>query len=389
MRALWLKLHLWLGLALGFWLALIGLTGALLVFYYELEEVLHPALFTVAPQPGGAAAYRSLTEIEAAARAALPQGSKIGFGFYPRTDAGSYWLFAEVPAGNKADHWQVFVDPYTAQALGTRLVKPHDAWFARDFFSFVFELHYQLLLPWEIGGPIVGIMALATLVSLGIGIYLWWPKNGKWGRALRFKRGASRTRFVFDLHNLSGVYLLPVLVAVLVSGLYFNLPDQFFWTVNRFSPGTQNRYEIKSAPPAAGAVPIGLQRAFDIVRARYPEGRPDWLYIAKEPDATYTICAKDVPGLSAFADRRCVVVDQYTGAILWTTEPGAHTGGNTFVAWQWPLHSGTAFGLPGRILVLLSGLALPVLFVTGFIRWRQKVRARRIVAARQPRIKPA
>jgi len=40
------------------------------------------------------------------------------------------------------------------------------------------------------------------------------------------------------------------------------------------------------------------------------------------------------------------------------------------------LHSGRAFGWTGRILVFLTGLACPILFVTGVIRWLQKRRAK-------------
>jgi len=47
---------------------------------------------------------------------------------------------------------------------------------------------------------------------------------------------------------------------------------------------------------------------------------------------------------------------------------------------QWPLHSGQAFGMTGRILVFLTGLACPVLFVTGMMRWRQKRRAHKLKA---------
>ncbi|MDZ4151263.1 PepSY-associated TM helix domain-containing protein [Methylicorpusculum sp.] len=48
-----------------------------------------------------------------------------------------------------------------------------------------------------------------------------------------------------------------------------------------------------------------------------------------------------------------------------------------FTHWQWPLHSGQAFGMTGRLLVFSTGLACPVLFVTGVIRWLQKRRAAR------------
>ncbi|MFZ2452500.1 MAG: PepSY-associated TM helix domain-containing protein [Methylovulum miyakonense] len=47
-----------------------------------------------------------------------------------------------------------------------------------------------------------------------------------------------------------------------------------------------------------------------------------------------------------------------------------------------PLHSGKAFGWTGRILVFLSGLACPLLFVTGFIRWQQKRRAKQSLGNR-------
>ena len=38
------RLHLWLGLGLGGLFALLGLTGSVLVFYPEIDSLLHPAL---------------------------------------------------------------------------------------------------------------------------------------------------------------------------------------------------------------------------------------------------------------------------------------------------------------------------------------------------------
>lgn len=380
MRRFWLKLHLWLWLwlVLGLWLSLIGLTGSLLVFYHELEERVHPTTFVVAPQLGGEAAFRPFGEVYASIRDGMPEGAQFGSMYYPRTTASVWWGRYEVQTGPEAGLWYVFVDPYTAQVLARWRAKEDGQWFRREFSGFLYDLHYKLLLPSDIGNPLVGIVATLAFVSVGFGVYLWWPKQGKWRRALSFKRGASSQRFVFDLHNLSGIYLLPVLVAILISGVYFSLPEQFYWMVKQFSPNTVEYYgyRIQSTPPASDAQPIGLVRAFDIVRTRFPEGRPELLSNASSPDSAYRICNKQVASVSAFADTRCVHVDQYSGEILWFSASGSHTGGDTFARWQLPLHSGKAFGLPGRILVLLSGLALPVLFVTGVIRWLQKRRAK-------------
>ena len=99
----------------------------------------------------------------------------------------------------------------------------------------------------------------------------------------------------------------------------------------------------------------------------------------------FTVCTGGVKSIIRFVDRRCVVVDRYSGRVLQVTAPGVGSGGNTFAAWQWSLHSGQAFGLPGRILVFLSGLPLPVPFVTGVLRWLQKRRARSRQTARLAR----
>ena len=43
-RKIWLGIHLYLGLSLGLLFVLAGLTGSLLVFYVELDEIINPKL---------------------------------------------------------------------------------------------------------------------------------------------------------------------------------------------------------------------------------------------------------------------------------------------------------------------------------------------------------
>lgn len=72
---------------------------------------------------------------------------------------------------------------------------------------------------------------------------------------------------------------------------------------------------------------------------------------------------------------RQIWIDQYSGAVLAINDLHRYTAGQKFVEWQYPLHSGEAFGLPGRILVLLSGLVCPVLYGTGIFLWWRRRRA--------------
>ena len=384
-RKFWLSVHLWLGLLLGFFLTVFGLTGSILVFYEEIDNVLNADLRIVQAPTQGEAAYHDLAKIQAIAIATMPPQAKLGFVDYPADITSSYKFGFVVPAAvaDKKDEWQVFVNPYTAQMLGKHLIKKAEDVFPNALIPFVFRLHFALL-SGKTGGIIVGIMAIILLFSVFTGLIVWWPLTGNWRRVLSIKRRASAERFNHDLHQTAGFYTFPVLLAVLLSGVYMNLPDQFMALVKLLSPGTQGFMDNPQSLPMQGQQPITLAQALTVVQSHYPEGRVDWLSPPDNETGVYTISMSDVPGLSRFWSERQVMVDQYNGAILKVQDPSTRaTCGQTFVEWQWPLHSGKAFGWTGRILVFLSGLACPVLFVTGLIRWLQKRRAKKLKTKHQ------
>lgn len=383
MRGALVFAHRWIGLALGLWLALIGLTGSILVFHLEIDEWLNAELFD-APPPGPDATFRPYGEIMAAAEAATPPGATISFGYFALHEGAAYRLFADVPTpSGGSDAWHLFVDPYSARLVGRKLIRSDGDLVPRSFIPFVFELHYALLLPWYVGGPFVGCLAVAFLVSTAAGLLLWWPSTGRWRNALAIKPRASGVRRVYDLHKVAGVYTVAVMLAVLISGVAFNLPETFLAVVKVFSPATVDRYRVQSE--AVGTDRVSFADAMAIADQHTPDGRTDWLYPATEPAAAHTICKSGLEAISRFADRRCIVVDQWSGKILHVADAVSGTAGDTFLAWQWPLHSGQVFGWPGRIMVFLTGLACPVLFVTGLMRWGHKRRARALQARRATR----
>lgn len=377
-RKLWLAVHLWLGLALGLLLALFGATGSILVFYEEIDTLLEPTLFAVAARPQGAAAFRPLAEILAAAEQQKPSGAQLRTVGSPPEDAGTYRLFYEKTVADGSESWQLYVDPYTATVTGQRLIKGADDWVPCCLIPFVFQLHYALLAG-DTGIVVVGILAVAMVFSVLTGLIVWWPLTGKWQRALTIKPRAGVERFNHDLHQTSGFYTALVLLAVLVSGVYMNLPKQFVALVRAFSPETRDAFsERPHSGAAAGRLPIGLEQALAVARQRHPAGRPNWFSLPENAAGIYVISYKDVPGLSRFWSEREVRVDQYSGAIVDVRDPSTRrSAGDTFLDWQWPLHSGKAFGWTGRMLVFVTGLACPLLFVTGLVRWLQKRRAQR------------
>ncbi len=388
-RKRWLKVHLYLGMTVGALLVLIGLTGSILVFHLEIDEWLNPHLLRVTPQPGGVKAYRPVDELIEAARRALPEGAVLTFGQYPRHDGIAYRWNGQVPTSPgstsfESEVYHVFVDPYRAEVLGSRLVRPA-GWagsIPRTFIGFVFALHYALLLP-RIGEPplgdaVVAVIGLVLVVSLVSGLYLWWPKRGGWRAALTIKQPAHVRRRNFDLHKTSGVYFFVVLLGICISGVYLNLRAPFYVAVRLFSPAV-DRHDLRStALPGRPSLSIGDVLTY--VTAQYPGGRPEWLYLPKKPTGTYTICQRDVPGLSLILSRRCVVVDRYSGEIVHVQSPERGTAGDYFIQWQWPMHSGQIFGMTGRWIVFASGLICPLLFVTGWYLWWRKRRVPRSAA---------
>lgn len=374
-RKRWLQVHLWLGLVLGFVLALVGLTGAVLVFHAEIDHALNPAFFRATPPPDGR--RLPLQRLREAAQQAAPVGYDSAVLLLPEEADGnvvaSYWMEAGTPAPEDAVSLNIAIDPYTARVVGRRTF--YHAWnpLRHCFTGFFFKLHYALLLG-DFGTTLVGVLGVFFLVSALTGLVLWWPLDGKWKRVLGIKRGASRVRFTHDLHQSTGFWTCMVLLAVLVSGLYFNLPEQFKWIVERFSPLAP---EVETA---SGRVrPVDL----DGMLGGASTGTLAFVGLPDPKTGVTEACWRDVPELrSRVVDNRCISFDSASGRALKVADTRSGSAGDTFMQWQWPLHSGQAFGWTGRILVMLSGLACPLLFATGVIRWLQKRRAKQRRPAR-------
>lgn len=324
----------------------------------------------------------SLDDIVAAAETVKPQGSLLSKIYYPRKPDLAYKLLYFVRDTHQANHgdgYYIFVDPYSLKFKGMILWHPKDRYWGRPLISFIMQLHWCLLLG-KTGGLIVGILAALSIILVLTGLIVWWPLTGKFKQALTFKRNASAARFNFDLHKTTGFYSTLVLIPVLFSGIYMNLPDRVNVLVKFFSPITRtNAYDgiidaNYHSKLQANQKPIGFSAAVDTVEKRSSSGRTVMLTGPADAQGVYIVQKWDVLENSRFVGHQTWVVDQYSGEIIHVYNGGTGNRGDVFLDWQWPLHSGHAFGWPGRILVFLSGLACPVLYVTGVIRWLQKKR---------------
>ncbi len=362
MRRVWLKFHLYLALLFGFLFALMGLTGSILSFHKEIDSWLHPERF-VRRSPGRNA---SLAEIITQVQDRLPRNQAGWTLLFPERPDGVYIAQISLPgSGGWSDVYEIHVDPDSAGILGERL-------WGEDPVSFIYHLHFSLLLH-ENGQTLVGFLGVLLLMSLFSGIYLWWPRPGRWHKALVLKRSAGFRRFNYDLHKLLGAVSGIVLISSAGTGVYLVFPEILEPVIDGVAP--VHRPDPTSTALGSGdPIRVDADRAAAIARAAYPEhcivalavpqpgSQAFWLSLSpEEPDPS--------PGnLSE------IWIDPRQGRILQTWDRRNFGAGNHLTAWMLPLHNGKAFGLTGRILVLCAGLIPSILLITGLTHWLGKPR---------------
>ncbi len=373
-RKLWLTVHKYIGLFVGAVFVLIGLTGSILAFWQAIDEWLNAGIMRV--DVPARAIYRPLDEIFGAAKAVIPPTGVPNGLVLPRHPGAAASVGYTVTTGaQEPDYYEIFVDPYTARVTGQRLGIRGASLLSQPFIHIVMDLHWTLLLGYD-KAYIVGFAALFLLISVLVGLYLWWPRNGTWRHALTIKRGASVERLTLDIHKTVGLYLSAVLIMLLFSGIYIIFKPQVRALVTLFSPVREEPQDLKSAP-IPGQPPLGLDAAAAIADKVFPDGKLHSIMFPKGTDGVYVVGkqADDEPNRAG--TNRNVTIDQYSGEVLHVQDRANFTAGETFLEWQYPLHCGEAFGNAGRAFIMLMGFVPLTLYVTGFLRWRQKRRARR------------
>jgi uncharacterized iron-regulated membrane protein len=81
---------------------------------------------------------------------------------------------------------------------------------------------------------------------------------------------------------------------------------------------------------------------------------------------------------------KSIYLDSQDGRILGDRVPLTGSASDIFLQLQFPIHSGRIAGIPGRILMSITGLAVALLSVTGIIIWLRKRYRRMSARLRQP-----
>lgn len=398
MRLALVTLHRWLGLFSAVFLAIAGLTGAIIAWDHELDGWLNPELFHAEVAGRTESPLVLADRVEATdprlqvtfMSLALEPGHTAVFGVAPRNN----------PATGKPHELgfdQVFLEPHSGALLGTRQWgEPSLA--RKSLMPFLYRLHYTLHLPEsggvELGTLLMGIVALVWFLDAFVALSISFPRGSAWIKSFVFRVRAGGYRLIFDLHRSSGVWLWPLLLVFALTAVDMNLGRYVVRpVVGLFSPLTPSPFDEERAPRAEEQrVPRRqiIENARVEARRRGLSAPVGGIFYAPlaglygvgfyEPGDDHGDGGLGNPWL---------YFDGATGKYVSAQVPGEGSAGDFFMQLQFPIHSGRIAGLAGRVIITLLGLVICTLSVTGIVIWARKRRGRqRAAQKRAPRLEP-
>ncbi len=355
-----LFLHRWLGLILGIYFVMLGVTGSLLVFAREIDRALNPELVTAPP----AGEYQPLSTIVESFRREYPD-APMSYINYPLPPNG---VFNVRSGPNEASQLYVYINPYTAEIIGDRTR-------IGSFYGFLMYLHFYLFFG-QLGWTLNGWGALFLTVAFLLGVWLWWPARRAgapvWRARFSVRKDAGKSRLLYDLHNAVGIYPIAFSLIFTLTALVFAFPDaskRVLYGLTRTAPDAV--FQLNPAPDASPLPIDQLVAAADtaidgrILRVSFPQTPADPLTVRKEWD-----------DWNRTRNRASITIDPYTARVLDVYDSRKHgSPGRVLVQWAIPLHFGIWGGMPTKILYVVLGMVPAVALITGFWRWRLRRRA--------------
>lgn len=366
------QLHWLLGISAGAVLALMGLTGATLAFEDETLRALNPSQAAIAQRHARGEAALALPELVRR----LGIGPEQGLSRLIVDPTGE--RLSRLRAEDRGARTEFHFDPYTGQRLtDLRGV---------DFFQFVEDLHRHLAAG-ERGKAVTGACIVTLLFFCLSGLYLRWPRqwwNWRTWAVVEWRRQGRS--FLWSLHSVAGTWCLLLYVVIALTGLYWSY-DGYRKGLTRLLGGTP--------PAAAERGPRGGERAkLDLPRVQAAlDGVPGLqrdLFDMRFPARGAKVAVRYRPAGAAHSRAYDLVeVDGASGRVLHTEPYAAQSAGKQALGSLYALHTGSFFGLPGRIVWMLAAACMPLFFVTGWLLYLDRRRKQRALRVARHALAPA
>ncbi|WP_462401866.1 PepSY domain-containing protein [Pseudomonas sp. Marseille-QA0332] len=384
MKRILFQLHWFFGITAGLVLSVMGITGAIWSFQDELLRLFNADVMKVQVRQESV-----LPPAELVHRVEAAQGEQVSMLWVDTRDGNAARVFFTPPPGERRGQLH-HADPYTGERLGPAA--------GQDFFNLMLQLH-RFLAMGDSGRQITGACTLMLIFFCLSGLYLRWPRRVlDWRAWLTLDWARKGRAFNWDLHAVAGTWCLLFYLLFALTGL--------FWSYEWYRSGLNKL--LADAPAAGQTRGNGEQRghgrvAQPIGEASRPVVNYDALWTSLQgaagpglasynlrlpaqdgqPAMVFYLLA-DAPHERAFDS---LTLDPATGQIARHERFADKSFKAQLLASVYALHVGSYFGLPGRIIVTIASLGMPVFFVTGWLLYLDRRRKQRQVRAARDRLR--
>jgi uncharacterized iron-regulated membrane protein len=349
------KVHGWLGLALGLFFLLYGISGSLLVFRHDLDRYFNPGLHHLKPGNTKVPAddiYRMILRTH-------PNLKKLVLHDFPRDrfDCYEFMLYKRQEQLTASYLYYVFVNPYTG-----KIIKEGDhGQFSPSFLRWLYTLHYSL----QMGIPgmlITAIMGLLMLLSLLTGIIIY---RRRFWQVVTFKSGFRFNNWrtgASSLHRIIGVWSLVFNVLLFFTGFW--MLREYFSPSMWVLPKQQKNYEVsanidhivaKAKVHVPGFVPIAVN---------IPTVKNGEILVRGHMPSTTNVLLQGKASSMTF--------DAETGKLKKQTVIDKQSREDRFEYMAYQLHIGAFGGHVLQWIYVLFGLTPAFLSITGSLLWMKR-----------------
>lgn len=341
-------IHRWAGAFLGLLLALLGLTGAILVWEGDWVSL-----------PGASDPLREDVAVIAQITAQAAAGGELQRITFASDEIGLHQLTFAGGGGAYVRQDGTIVDQWASQWQRPEL--------------WLFDLHHHLFAG-ETGETIAGIAGLAGVLFVATGLILWWRAR----RAFRFRLWPKRMAPgpIVAQHRDLGLVAAPLLLISMLTGVMM-----LFEPVRNALIGAEQRPERELK--AAGPVTPGS--ALHQAKALFPEAALRRISLPKTPADPIVVRMRQP--FEWTPNGRTQLSFAPNGTV--TIEDAAAANRSAILSEKlYPIHAAKVGGMAWKIVMTLSGLALTLLGTLAFVsfwgRRRGRTGRRRLVEVSVP-----
>lgn len=340
------QLHAWAGLVVSLFIAVLALSGSLLVFKAEWLKLTVPgAAEAVAPEP-----------------ALLARGMQAAEAAFGRDQLRSV-MFASPEFGLHLvylkDEGGAYLDPHTGEVV--------QRWAKNErFVDWLFDLHHHLLAG-ETGTTISGVIGFAAALLVITGVIVWWPA----ARSFRWRvapQTLTKRAHLLSAHRDLGILATPVALVLLLTGASVALHDVVQPVFDRVL-GEGRKPET---PTVAAAEAVAWPAALAAAQARFPDADLRLAAWPKGEGAPVSVRLRQ-PGEWHANGRTIATLDPGTGRLVSAHDAMTDGGGPRAYNALWPVHASRVGGLAWKTAAFLGGLALTALSLFGAEAFRRKL----------------